>query len=435
MRSLNFSLGTILLTAISQVKAQTFTDCNPLQKSKSKDIGTAELYADSHRSKECPPNPGLGTSVTTDFTAGENEYWKPLEGTKITYDPKSGAQFSIKSGTDAPTMALTKHIMFGRVEMVTKSSPGTGIISSFVLLSQDLDEIDWEWLGGDNNNVQTNFFGKGDTSSYDRGATLPVQTPIDTFHKYSIDWTAERIIWEIDDKPIRTVNFNDPLTKGGSIYPQTPMKVKIGNWIGCLDASNPQTSGTCQWAGGQVDLTKGPFIMSVKSIKVTDYGCGGDYSYSDNSGSFQSIKSTGACDGKGSGPDSKLESKPEADAPPGNGPGFAPGTPAGTPAGRKGTPDEVAPPPSPVSAAPVAKATGESSSTGSAKTNSTTSPDKLMGAKDNSYPASSNTPAAKSNTSIPNATTSNASGKPKHKYGKIDIVVGILGLGLGYLIM
>lgn len=410
MRTLNLSLGTILLTAISQIKAQTSTDCNPLQKS-------------------CPANPGLGTTVFTDFTAGENEYWKPLEGAKITYDPKLGAQFSIKSGTDAPTMALTKHIMFGRVEMVTKSSPGTGIVSSFVLLSQDLDEIDWEWLGGDNNNVQTNFFGKGDTSSYDRAATLPVKTPIDMFHKYSIDWTAERIVWEIDDQPIRTVSFNDPLTRGGSMYPQTPMKVKIGNWIGCLDASNPQTSGTCQWAGGQADLTKGPFIMSVKSIKVTDYGCGGEYSYSDNSGSFKSIKSTGVCDGKGTGPDSKLESKPESDAPPGNGPGLAPGTGAG----RKGVPDQVAP--SPVSAGPAAKATGASFSTGSPKVNSTTSPDMSSGAKGNPYPAGSDTPTAKSSPSSPPATTSEASGKPKHKYGKIEIVVGILGLGLGFLVM
>lgn len=405
-------MGTILLTAINQVKAQTSTDCNPLQKS-------------------CPPNPGLGTSVFTDFTAGKNEYWKPLEGTEITYDPKFGAQFSIKSGTDAPTIAMTKHIMFGRVEMVSKSSPGTGIISSFVLLSQDLDEIDWEWFGGDNNNVQTNFFGKGDTSSYDRGATFPVQTPIDAFHKYSIDWTAERIVWEIDDKPVRTVSYNDPLTKGGSIYPQTPMKIKIGNWIGCLDAKNPQTSGTCQWAGGQADLTKGPFIMSVKSISVTDYGCGGDYSYSDNSGSYKSIKFTGACDGKGTGPDSKIGTKPESDAPPGNGPGFAPGTQGA----RKGTPDQIAPPLSSVSAAPAAKATGASFSSGSPKSNFTTSPNKSTAAQGNSYPASSNSPTAKSNDSSPVVTTSDANGKSKHTFGKIDVVVGILGLGLGFLVM
>ncbi|KAI6249911.1 putative glycosidase crf1 [Erysiphe necator] len=412
MRSVNFSLRTILLVALSQVKAQTSTDCNPLQKS-------------------CPPNPGLGTSIFTDFTTGENEYWKPLEGTTTTYDSNTGAQFSIKAGTDAPTMVMTKHIMFGRVEMVARSSPGTGIISSFVLLSQDLDEIDWEWLGGDNNNVQTNFFGKGDTSSYDRGATLPVKTPIDTFHKYTIDWTAERILWEIDDNPIRTVNFNDPLTKGGSIYPQTPMKVKIGSWIGCLDASNPQTSGTCQWAGGQVDLTKGPFVMSVKSINVTDFGCGGDYSYTDNSGSFKSIKSTGTCDGKGTGPDPKTESKPDTDAPPGRAPGNAPVNPAG----KDGTPDMAAPPASPVSAAPPVRATGSSLSTGFPSGNSTTNPNKSSGANGNSYPASSNTPSMKTNTSSSATTTSNANGKLKHNCGTIDIVVGILGLGLGFLVM
>ncbi|RKF76771.1 putative glycosidase crf1 [Golovinomyces cichoracearum] len=382
MRPISLSLGAFLYMTVSQVKAQTFTDCNPLEKS-------------------CPPKPGLGTSVFADFTTGESDYWKPLEPTKVVYDPAEGMKLSIKTPTDSSTMALTKYIMFGHIDMVAKASHGNGIVSSFVLLSQDLDEIDWEWIGGDNNNVQTNFFGKGDTSSYDRATHVPIKAPIETFHTYSLDWTAERIVWLIDGTAVRTVTYTDPITKGGKIYPQSPMQVKVGNWIGCLDASNIQTQGTCQWAGGQADLSKGPFIMSVKSLNVTDYGCGGEYSYSDRSGNWQSIKSTGKCDGKGTGPGIKSNAEPKS--PPEIGPVLAPPV--------KSTPASNSTAPLP------GKETGTASKTGYEK------------------PGSLNADSAKTNVSEAVLSTSDASGKSNHTFGKTEAIVCIIGLCLGYLVM
>lgn len=35
------------------------------------------------------------------------------------------------------------------------AAPGTGVVSSAILESDDLDEIDWEWLGGEPANVQS----------------------------------------------------------------------------------------------------------------------------------------------------------------------------------------------------------------------------------------------------------------------------------------
>jgi hypothetical protein len=46
--------------------------------------------------------------------------------------------------------------MFGKVEFTAKAAPGAGIVSSFVLQSDTLVEIDWEWLGADPNEVQSN---------------------------------------------------------------------------------------------------------------------------------------------------------------------------------------------------------------------------------------------------------------------------------------
>jgi beta-glucanase (GH16 family) len=44
--------------------------------------------------------------------------------------------------------------MFGKVEVAMKAAPGAGIVSSVVLQSDTLDEIDWEWLGADPDEVQ-----------------------------------------------------------------------------------------------------------------------------------------------------------------------------------------------------------------------------------------------------------------------------------------
>jgi hypothetical protein len=38
-----------------------------------------------------------------------------------------------------------------------KAAPGAGIVSSFVMQSDDLDEIDWEWIGSDTAQVQSKF--------------------------------------------------------------------------------------------------------------------------------------------------------------------------------------------------------------------------------------------------------------------------------------
>jgi beta-glucanase (GH16 family) len=200
------------------------------------------------------------------------------------YGPQ-GAEFFIDSEFDAPTVESHWNIFFGRVDVVLKASTGKGIVSSVVLESDDLDEIDWEWLGGDYTSVESNYFGKGDTTTYDRAIYHPISNPQLDFHTYSIDWSPERINWEIDGAVIRTLTYD--AAAGGSRYPQTPMKLKLGSWVGG-SASLPE--GTVQWAGGLADFTQGPFTMFVKSITVKDAQQGAkSYTYGDNSGSWQSI--------------------------------------------------------------------------------------------------------------------------------------------------
>lgn len=196
--------------------------------------------------------------------------------------------------------------MFGHVEYVIQAAPGAGIVSSAVLQSDDLDEIDWEWLGADNGQVQSNYFGKGQTTTYNRGAFHPDPSNQNGFHTYTIDWTADQIVWSIDGRPVRTLT---PNTAEAGQYPQTPMQIKVGAWSGG-DSSNQagtirkslhccalvvESQLTClvEWAGGPTNYGAGPYSMIMKSIAVTDYSTGTQYTYSGSSGGWQSIQAVG----------------------------------------------------------------------------------------------------------------------------------------------
>ncbi|KAF3109905.1 hypothetical protein TWF225_001570 [Orbilia oligospora] len=272
--------ATVLATLAGLTSSQTFTSCNPL-------FG------------QCPANPALGGSMSADFTGGPNSMFTPILSTdKITYT-NIGAQFQVSASGDSPTLASNFYIMFGRVSVTMRSATGVGIVSSVVLQSDDLDEIDWEWLGGDNVAVQSNYFGKGNTNTYDRAAFINVNDPQGTEHTYTIEWTSKAITWSIDGA-VRRVLTAEASSGGGMYYPQTPMQIKLGAWSGG-DPSNPD--GTIQWAGGYTDYSQGPFNMFVRSLSIQDYSTGESYYYSDTSGSYQSIRSNGGTIGVGAGGD------------------------------------------------------------------------------------------------------------------------------------
>ncbi|KAH9908901.1 concanavalin A-like lectin/glucanase domain-containing protein [Xylariomycetidae sp. FL2044] len=256
--------ATALLS--TQATAQTYSDCNPT-------------------TSTCPADSALGMTIDVDFTQGEVNSFTSSGGTP-TYG-SDGVTFTVAQSGDAPQLNSVFYIMFGRVEVELKAAPGAGIVSSFVLQSDDLDEIDWEWLGSDDPEVQTNYFGKGITGSYNRGQFHQLGTTQSDFRTYVVDWTDERIVWTVDDTVVRSMTVDE--AESGQ-YPQTPMQIRFGAWAGG-DSSNPQ--GTIEWARGPTDYSQGPFSMSVKSVKITDYSTGTSYSYGDTSGTWESIVSDG----------------------------------------------------------------------------------------------------------------------------------------------
>ncbi|VUC25867.1 unnamed protein product [Clonostachys rosea] len=272
-------IAKTLFTAIALAglsAAQTYTDCNPTE-------------------KECPAAPALGNQkIDCDLTAGMCDGFTQLDTlTNVTYSEK-GALFRIENEDQAPTFASDKYIFFGHVEVEVQAAAGQGIVTAIVLLSADLDEIDWEWVGGTDGEVQSNCFGRaGVNTTYTCVSDHAVSNPYTTYHTYGFDWTSSKLDWLIDGEVVRTLAFED--AEGGTRFPQTPSQVKIGTWVG---GKSSNSDGLIWWAGGLTDFDDAPFDAYFKSVKVTDYA-GGDsapdesileYAYTDMSGTWQGIE-------------------------------------------------------------------------------------------------------------------------------------------------
>ncbi|KAF2724360.1 glycoside hydrolase family 16 protein [Polychaeton citri CBS 116435] len=256
------TISSLLFAAPSY--QQTYSKCNPIQ-------------------QQCPPNPALGGSTTVDFSQGASDQFTAT-GTP-TYN-SDGVAFTIDGSGQSPMLTSNWYIMFGTYTVKMKAAPGAGIVSSLVLLSDDLDEIDWEWLGARNDEVQSNYFGKGQTTTYTRSAVHTATDSQDQWHEYSVIWTEQQVVWQIDGTTVRVLNANDAQGQ----FPQTPCQLRFGSWSGG-DPSNPP--GTIAWAMGPTDYSQGPFTMTVASISVQDYSSGTNYTWGNQSGSWTSIESDG----------------------------------------------------------------------------------------------------------------------------------------------
>ncbi|WOL18283.1 putative xyloglucan endotransglucosylase/hydrolase protein 30 [Canna indica] len=125
------------------------------------------------------------------------------------------------------------------------------------------DELDFEFLGnirGKAWRVQTNVYGNGSTS---RGREERYFLPFDPaadFHRYSILWTSHKIIFYIDETPIREVRRSEAM---GGDYPSKPMSLYATIW----DASSWATSGGMY----KVDYAYAPFVAEYTDLTIL--GC------------------------------------------------------------------------------------------------------------------------------------------------------------------
>lgn len=199
------------------------------------------------------------------------------------YSPTAGADFVV-SGSYAlvgdtitlkmskpatgTSMYSTKYVTYGRVSADVKTSRTGGVVTSFILQAQDLDEIDFEWVGYNLSSTQTNWFkyGQFPPPPQTNAVYLPSQDTYAGFHTYTVDWSPKRIQWLIDGRIVREQNTGNP-----GLFPSSASRVGFGIWDGGSGAE-----GTRQWSGGPVNfqapdmLNQGYFGAQFKNIV---FGC------------------------------------------------------------------------------------------------------------------------------------------------------------------
>ncbi|KAL6451621.1 CRH12 Extracellular glycosidase CRH12 [Candida maltosa Xu316] len=225
-------------------------------------------------------NEALGKNVFETFSEGTKYFTITSSRRGVKFDSE-GLKLTINDAFDNPALASSFYIMYGRVEAEIKGAEGKGIISSFYMQSDDLDEIDVvEIFGSDPFEFQTNYFIKGNTTTYDRGRYHQMHpSPLSQFHKYGVEWTPDLITWYLDGKPVRMLG-----RKNLHGMPCSPI----------LWSADANDEGTILWAGGVAKFSEGPFSMHIKNLEVHDYSNGLCYSYGYNkNGQWKDLSADG----------------------------------------------------------------------------------------------------------------------------------------------
>ncbi|KAL7099049.1 hypothetical protein ACP275_09G057900 [Erythranthe tilingii] len=225
----------------------------------------------------------ISYSASADFYRDAEITWgdgrgKILEGGRalsLSLDNYSGSGFQSKH-----------EYLFGRFDIQLKLVPGNsaGSVTTFFLSSQGAghDEIDFEFLGnatGEPYTVHTNIYakGKGDKEQQFRLWF----DPSSAYHTYSILWNPQRIIFLVDNIPIRVFSNEEAIT--GTPFPKSQaMRVYCSLW------------NADDWAtqGGRVktDWTKAPFVASYRNFNINGCVAGSQC----GSGSDSNLKVEGA---------------------------------------------------------------------------------------------------------------------------------------------
>ena len=173
-----------------------------------------------------------------------------------------------------------------------KTSRGQGVVTAFILMSDVRDEIDFEFVGEENQQVQSNYYWQGNLD-YTKSKNISSANTDSQFHTYAIDWNPDTLTWSVDGQVQRTLKkgtiktfFTCPLPNADTTqadtfntstnsyqYPQTPSRIQLSLW----PAGDPKNGqGTVDWAGGPINwnspyMQNGYYSAQVSEVKVECY--------------------------------------------------------------------------------------------------------------------------------------------------------------------
>ena len=98
----------------------------------------------------------LGDASKADFvTSGQPRGYKDDNGDQLI--------LTMPQNSVGTLIASNHYVWYGKITAKLKTSRGAGVVSAFILLSDAKDEIDFEFVGTDLQNAQTNYYFQGIT--------------------------------------------------------------------------------------------------------------------------------------------------------------------------------------------------------------------------------------------------------------------------------
>ncbi|KAL1743228.1 glycoside hydrolase family 16 protein [Schizophyllum fasciatum] len=221
----------------------------------------------------------------TDFTSSLSDLYTVVEGEhaithrglemfldkphgEVKMDKKTATNDVVGTGT---TVNSTYGLTHGKVTFEVSAPAVSGVVTAVILVGLNKPaEMDVELLGGDPAHWQTNVFAPTAEDprplfgSFSSVEAVPGPEGLLAFHKYSIDWDAQRIVWAVDGREVRTLPRAKARKDGYEHYPQGEVRAQLGIW----DASSP--AGTSEWARGPIewDRTSSRISAFVRSVTV-----------------------------------------------------------------------------------------------------------------------------------------------------------------------
>ncbi|TKV97197.1 hypothetical protein SEVIR_9G478400v4 [Setaria viridis] len=177
----------------------------------------------------------------------------------ITLDERTGAGFASQG-------AYLHGLFSARIKLPADHT--AGVVVAFYMSNGDVyerthDELDFEFLGnvrGREWRVQTNVYGNGSTAAGREERYGLWFDPTEDFHRYAILWSHDRIIFYVDETPIREVVRTGSM---GAQFPSKPMSLYATIW----DGSSWATSG----GRYKVDYKYAPYVAEFADLALR--GC------------------------------------------------------------------------------------------------------------------------------------------------------------------
>ncbi|CAA7401347.1 unnamed protein product [Spirodela intermedia] len=177
----------------------------------------------------------------------------------IALDERTGAGFASQD--------LYLHGFFS-ASIKLPSDYAAGVVVAFYLSNGDVfekthDELDFEFLGnirGKEWRIQTNVYGNGSTATGREERYELWFDPTEDYHRYSILWSENLIVFYVDGTPIREIIRNEAMARE---FPAKPMSLYATIW----DGSSWATSG----GRYKVDYRRAPYVAEFADLVLS--GC------------------------------------------------------------------------------------------------------------------------------------------------------------------